>query len=69
MADEIQSTLTRTRSWFYTLRSIFSRELKSYLCTPFGWVILACAMGLQGFWLQAVLQTMVLNRFAVQLTA
>ena len=55
MTDEIQSPITRTRSWFYTLRSIFSRELKSYLCTPFGWVILACAMGLQGFWLQAVL--------------
>ena len=58
MADEIKNSITRTRSWFYTLRTIFLRELKSYLGTPFGWVILACAIGLQGFWLQAVLQTM-----------
>ena len=58
MADDTKMLITRKRSWFYTLRTIFSRELKSYLCTPFGWVILACAIGLQGFWLQAVLQTM-----------
>lgn len=51
-------SIKRTRSYFATLRTIFVRELASYLCTPFGWVILACTMGLQGFWLQAVLQTM-----------
>lgn len=56
--DQNTSKIQRTSSWFYTLRTIFARELKSYLCTPFGWVILACAIGLQGFWLQAALQTM-----------
>lgn len=58
MADNTMNSITRTRSWLYTLRTIFFRELKSYLGTPFGWVILACTIGLQGFWLQAVLQTM-----------
>lgn len=58
MAEETISHVTRTRSWLYTLRTIFVKELRSYLCTPFGWVLLGCAIGLQGFWLQAVLQTM-----------
>lgn len=58
MANETKKEISRTRSWFVTLRTIFGRELRSYLCTPFGWVILACAMGLQGFWLQAAIQTM-----------
>ena len=58
MANDKQKVILRTRSWLATLRTIFVRELRSYLCTPFGWVILACAMGLQGFWLQAALQTM-----------
>lgn len=58
MADETKNTITRTRSWLYTLRTIFAREFKSFLCTPFGWVILACAIAMQGFWLQAALQTM-----------
>ena len=58
MTDKENTTVLRTRSWFYTLRTIFGREFRSYLCTPFGWVILGCAIGLQGFWLQAVLQTM-----------
>ena len=58
MANEKNKEILRTRSWFRTLHTIFGRELRSYLCTPFGWVILACAMGLQGFWLQAALQTM-----------
>ena len=58
MANETKKEISRTRSWFATLRTIFGRELRSYLCTPFGWVILACAMGLQGFWLQAAIQTM-----------
>ncbi len=34
------------------------RELRSFLGTPFGWVILACTMGLQAFSLQAVLKVM-----------
>lgn len=51
-------TIKRTRSWLYTTRTIFGKELKSYLGTPFGWVILACTMAMQGFWLQAVIQTM-----------
>lgn len=50
--------IRKTRSYLSTLRIIYSKEIKSYLGTPFGWVILACTMGLQGFWLQAVLQTM-----------
>ena len=58
MADKDTIIISRTQSWYYTLRTIFWREFRSYLCTPFGWVILACAIGLQGFWLQAVLQTM-----------
>lgn len=41
-----------------TLRIIYAKEMKGYLGVPFGWVILACAMGLQGFILQAVLQVM-----------
>lgn len=45
-------------SYLRTLRVIYGKELKSFLCTPFGWVILACTMGLQGFWLQTVLQIM-----------
>ena len=50
--------IQRTRSWLVTLHTIFAKELRSFLCTPFGWVLLACTMALQGFWLQAVLQTM-----------
>lgn len=48
----------RTRNYFYTLRTIYAKELRSFLCTPFGWVILGCTMGLQGFWLQTVIQIM-----------
>ncbi|MBQ8517282.1 MAG: ABC transporter permease [Akkermansia sp.] len=51
-------TIKRRKSWFYTLYTIFSHELRTFLGTPFGWVLLACTMGLQGFWLQTVLQTM-----------
>jgi len=46
------------RSYLSTLRIIYAKEMKGYLGVPFGWVILACAMGLQGFILQAVLQVM-----------
>lgn len=53
-----EQTIKRTRSYFTTLRTIYAKELRSYLLTPFGWVILACTMGLQGFWLQTVLQIM-----------
>ncbi len=48
----------RTRSYLATLRTIYAKELKGYLGTPFGWVILACTMGLEGFWLQGVIQVM-----------
>lgn len=51
-------TIKRTRSYFATLRTIYAKEFKGYLGVPFGWVILACTMGLQGFILQAVLQIM-----------
>lgn len=46
------------RSYFSTLWVIYTKELKSYLCVPFGWVILTCTMGIQGLMLQAVLETM-----------
>ncbi len=55
---EEETTVRRTRSYFATLRTIYAREIKSYLATPFGWVILACTMGLEGFWLQSVIQLM-----------
>lgn len=51
-------TIKRSHSWFGTLLTIFLKELRGYLCTPFGWVVLACSMALQGFCLQAVIQTM-----------
>ena len=58
MSENTNTTISRTRSWFYTLRTIFSREFKSFLGTPFGWVILCCAIAMQGFWLQTAIQTM-----------
>lgn len=46
------------QSYFSTLWVIYTKELKGYLCVPFGWVILTCTMGIQGLMLQAVLETM-----------
>ncbi len=51
-------SIQRSRNSFRTIYIIFMRELRSYLATPFGWVILACTMGLQAFSLQAVLKIM-----------
>lgn len=45
-------------SYLSTLWVIYIKELKGYLCVPFGWVILTCTMGIQGLMLQAVLETM-----------
>ena len=56
--DNASDSLTRTTSSWATLRTIYLKELKDYLCMPFGWVILGCTMALQGFILQAVLQVM-----------
>ena len=56
--DNTSDSLTRTTSSWATLRTIYLKELKDYLCMPFGWVILGCTMALQGFILQAVLQVM-----------
>lgn len=53
-----RNTVKRTRNYLATVRTIYGRELKSFFGTPFGWVILACTMGLMGFCLQAVLQIM-----------
>lgn len=50
--------IKRSSSYLRTLRIIYGRELRNFLCTPFGWVVLACTMGLQGFSLQAVLKIM-----------
>lgn len=59
MAETTPSTdIKRSRSSLRAFLTIFFKELRSYLCTPFGWVILGCTMALEGFWLQAVLQTM-----------
>ncbi len=58
MPEPADTSIRRTRSYFATLRTIYAREIKSYLATPFGWVILACTMGLEGFWLQGVIQIM-----------
>lgn len=52
------TTIRRTTSYFSTLRTIYAKELRGYLCVPFGWVVLGCTMALQGFILQAVLQIM-----------
>ena len=41
-----------------TLWIIYTKEFKGYLCVPFGWVILACTMGIQGLMLHTVLKTM-----------
>lgn len=56
--DTETNKIQRTSSYLVTLRTIYRRELKGYLGVPFGWVILACTMALQGFILQAVLQIM-----------
>ena len=59
MAETANTTeIKRSRSSLRSFLTIFCKELRSYLCTPFGWVILACTMALEGFWLQAVIQTM-----------
>ena len=59
MADtEPTLEIKRSRSGLRCFSTIFCKELRSYLCTPFGWVILACTMALEGFWLQATIQTM-----------
>lgn len=52
------STATRFRNYIAAIRTLYAKELKSYLLTPFGWVILACVIGLQSFSLHATLQIM-----------
>ncbi len=56
--EPLHSTIRRRNSWLATFKTLYFRELRVYLCTPFGWVILACTMALLGFCLQAVLQIM-----------
>ena len=48
----------RSINYLRTIRIIYFRELKAFLATPFGWVVLACTMGLQAFSLQTVLKVM-----------
>ncbi|MGN0810959.1 MAG: ABC transporter permease [Akkermansia muciniphila] len=57
MAED-KTGIERTRSRFRTAAVIYTKELRSYFCTPFGWVILACTMGLEGFWLQTAIKAM-----------
>ncbi len=48
--------VSRAGGYVSSCLTIFGKELRSYLMTPFGWVILACVMGLQGFSLNAALK-------------
>jgi ABC-2 type transport system permease protein len=56
------SVLNRVKRNFFsylsTLWVIYCKELRGYLCVPFGWMILTCTMGIQGLMLQTVLETM-----------
>ncbi len=52
------TTINHSTSYLRTVMTIFAREFRSFIATPFGWVILACAMGLQGFSLQTSLKVM-----------
>ena len=58
MPEATLPPVRRRRSYIATLRTIYFKELKSYLGTPFGWVVLACTMALLGFCLQASLKVM-----------
>lgn len=54
MKDVLKSVLHHLS----TLWVIYTKEFRGYLCVPFGWVILACTMGIQGLMLHTVLKTM-----------
>lgn len=58
MSQEPKTIIKRRSSYISTLLTLYMKELKGYLCTPFGWVILACTMALLGFCLQTVIQIM-----------
>lgn len=58
MPQEPPTKVRRRSSYFATLRTIYAKELKSYLGTPFGWVIMACTMFMLGYCLQIVIQIM-----------
>ena len=58
MTQETTTVIKRRSSYLATLRTLYVKELKGYLGTPFGWVLLACTMALLGFCLQAVIQIM-----------
>ncbi|MCH5284078.1 MAG: ABC transporter permease [Akkermansiaceae bacterium] len=53
-----EKKIKRRTSYFATLRTLYAKELKSYLCTPFGWVIMGCTMFLLGYCLQSVIEIM-----------
>lgn len=61
-APASSSDLNRVKRNFFsylsTLWVIYCKELRGYLCVPFGWMILTCTMGIQGLMLQTVLETM-----------
>ena len=58
MSQENLPKIRRRSSWLSTLLTIYLKEVKGYLGTPYGWVILACTMALLGFCLQTVLEIM-----------
>lgn len=52
------SHLKRSRSYLRSIRVMYARELRSFILQPYGWIILACTMGLQAFSLQTVIKVM-----------
>ena len=58
MPEHPETSIKRRSSYLATLLTLYGKELRSYLCTPFGWVILACTMALLGFCLQTVIKVM-----------
>lgn len=58
MPEEKKTSIKRRSSYLATLLTLYGKELRSYLCTPFGWVILACTMALLSICLQSAIQIM-----------
>lgn len=55
----LKSLLSKFRTdYFSTLWVIYAKEFRGYICVPFGWVILACTMGIQALILQSVMEIM-----------
>lgn len=44
--------------YFSTLMTLYYKELKGFIGTPYGWVLMACTLLLQGFCMQTAMQVM-----------